>query len=239
MFPISDSIKVKKLPVLTIALVVVTTFVFLAQITSSNPDGFILKHALIPAFVNFNFFATLTPFITAIFLHGGFLHIISNMWFLWVFGIHAEDKLGFWLFFLLYFLSGIVGNLVQYTLLPSSNIPILGASGSIAGVLGTYYILFPNAKIKTLVPIFFLPLIIKINASLMLGYWFLLHVFSGVLSLSFSSKMGGVAFFAHVGGFATGILFATFFKTLKTLKKKHPAKPTISHILLKQSLKPR
>src|SRR5690349_13916700 len=148
MFPISDSIKSGKFPILTVFLIGITVFVFAQQLLSPNPDVIIQKYALIPTNVNFSNLNTLYPFITAIFLHGGFLHILSNMWFLWIFGDDVEARLGKIAFLLLYFLAGIIGNLVQYLLMPGSTIPMLGASGAIAGILGAYFILFPYSKIK-------------------------------------------------------------------------------------------
>lgn len=212
MFPISDSIRSKTFPILNLSLIAATIFVFFQQILSPDPDGFIATYALIPALVDFSNLATLTPFITAMFLHGGFLHIISNMWFLWIFGDDVEGHLGWFFFPVLYFVSGIAGNVAQYMLMPASSIPMLGASGAVAGVLGAYYVLFPHSKIKTLVPIFGFATITQIPAPLMLGYWFVLQVISGAVSLPFSADSGGIAFWAHVGGFVTGLLFGTLLK---------------------------
>jgi len=205
MIPISDSIKSKGFPTTNVLLIVFTVFVFLEEIVSPNPDSFIAKYSLIPQLVNFSNTSTLLPFITAIFLHGGFLHIVSNMLFLWVFGDNIEGYFGVLFFLFIYFASGIVGNITQYVLAPDSTIPMLGASGAIAGILGSYFILFPNSKIKTLVPFFGFLTIVDIPATVMLGYWFLLQVISGAFSLTATSA-GGIAFFAHIGGFATGII---------------------------------
>lgn len=210
MFPISDSIKTTRFPILNIGFIAITIFVFIQQLIVPNQEIFIQTYALIPALIDFNNFPTLTPFVSAIFLHGGFLHIISNMWFLWVFGDNVEVRLGWFFFPLLYIASGIIGNVVQYVFMPSSTIPILGASGAVAGILGAYYVLFPGSKIKTLLPFFGFATIVEISAPFMLGYWFVLQVISGAASLPFMGQ-GGIAFFAHVGGFATGVLFGKIF----------------------------
>lgn len=208
MFPLSDSIKSGKFPFFNILLIAATIFVFVQQLFASNPEGFIKTYALIPSQVNIAYVNTLLPFVTAIFLHGGFLHIITNMWFLWIFGDDVEAYLGKLPFLFLYFAAGITGNIVQYLLMSHSSIPMLGASGAVAGILGAYYILFPYAKIKTLVPFFGFFTIIDIAAPIMLGYWFLLQLLSGVGSLAITAQSGGVAFWAHVGGFITGVIVA-------------------------------
>lgn len=211
MFPISDSIPSRRFPFLNIAFIFATFYVFFQQIISPDQDAFVRHFALIPSLINVNDPSTFVPFVTAIFLHGGFLHIISNMWFLWVFGDNVEGYLGWFLFPLLYFSAGIIGNVVQYSLMPHSPIPMLGASGAVAGILGAYFVMFPNSTIKTLVPIFIFLTTFNVPAFIMLGYWFVLQILSGAISLDMSSQ-GGIAFFAHVGGFVTGILFAAIFR---------------------------
>lgn len=212
MIPISDSVVAGRFPLLNIALIGTTVFVFFQQLITPDPEAFIQEYALTPALIDFANFETLYPFVTAMFLHGGFLHIISNMLFLWVFGDNVEEHFG-WIFFLpVYFISGIVGNAAQYMLMPTSNIPMLGASGAVAGVLGAYYVLLPHSKVKTLVPFFGFLSVVEIPAGFMLGYWFVLQLLSGAASLPFAgSETGGIAFFAHIGGFVTGILFAKLF----------------------------
>lgn len=211
MFPLSDSVNVKRFPIINVMLIAATIFVFIQQLMAHDQEAFIRSYALIPSLVNLKDSSTLLPFVTAIFLHGGFLHIISNLWFLWIFGDNVEGTLGFLFFPILYFAAGIVGNVAQYILMPTSSIPMLGASGAIAGVLGAYYVLFPRAKVKTLVPFFGFFTILDIPAPFMLGYWFALQLISGAVSLPFSGESGGVAFWAHVGGFVTGVLFAKIF----------------------------
>lgn len=215
MFPISDSHPGGRFPLINIILITATIFVFIQQLLAPNPESFIIRYALIPSNINFSDLQTLIPFISAIFLHGGFLHIISNMWFLWVFGDNVEGHFGLLLFPLVYFLSGIVGNILQYILMPSSSIPMLGASGAVAGVLGAYYVLFPHAKIKTLIPFFGFASIVSVSASFMLGYWFILQILSGAASLPLMSQSGGIAFWAHVGGFVAGVILAKIFKGLR------------------------
>lgn len=214
MIPISDSIKSHGFPITNLLLIAVTTLVFIQEVISPNPDSFIARYSLIPQLVNFSDFSTLSPFITAIFLHGGILHIVSNMLFLWVFGDNIEGYFGTLFFLFIYFATGIAGNLAQYALDPASSIPMLGASGAIAGILGSYFVLFPHSRIKTLVPFFGFVSVVEIPATIMLGYWFLLQVISGTFSLSGTAESGGIAFFAHIGGFAAGIILTTIMKPL-------------------------
>ena len=211
MFPIRDHNPSYKIPFVTLFLIVITTLVFLMQITVPDPDVFIYTYALIPAKVNVLIPNSLLPFLFSIFLHGGWFHIISNMWFLWIFGDNIETKLGHMRYFLFYLYCGIIAGLLQYITNPFSDIPTLGASGAIAGVLGGYLVLFPRHKIDTLVPVFggFLTRV-SIPASIMLGYWFFIQLFSGIGSLGFQSEEG-VAWFAHIGGFGAGWLVARVF----------------------------
>ncbi len=212
MFPLSDSIKTPGIPVINILLIAATIVVFIQQLSFFNHELFIREYALIPSLIDFSQIDTLYPFITAIFLHGGLLHIASNMWFLWVFGDNVETHVGFLLYPFLYFGSGIVGNLAQYLVMPNSSIPMLGASGAVAGVLGAYYVLFPHSRIKTLVPLFGFITFVEIPATVMLGYWFVLQVISGAVVLPFTGESGGVAFWAHVGGFVCGMVLANLFR---------------------------
>lgn len=212
MFPLSDSIHTNKFAFINILLILVTGYVFFKEITAADTALFIQRYALIPSLVNVRDISTLFPFVSAIFLHGGWLHILSNMWFLWVFGDDVEGYFGHFTYLCLYFLAGIAGNVVQFLLMPGSTVPMLGASGAIAGVLGAYFILFPFSKVKTFLPIFFFFTIVDIPAPYMLGYWFLLQLVSGAASIPLMGTTGGVAFFAHVGGFVTGTLAGSLAK---------------------------
>lgn len=213
MFPLSDSIKPLRFPFLNYLLITATIYVFILQL--GDPEGTIAKYALIPAQVDLSNYLTLTPFVTAIFLHGGFLHILSNMWFLKVFGDNVEGHLNPLAFLVLYFLAGIAGNVAQYLMMSNTAIPLLGASGAVAGILGCYFVLFPHARIKTLLFIFFFVTITEISAGFMLGYWFLLQIISAFGSIPGLGASGGVAFFAHAVGFVVGIIFGKIYKNRK------------------------
>lgn len=219
MFPISDNVKSSKRPYVTIALIAINIYIFVRYLLVGDVDTFVSYYALIPAKVNFLDPTTLLPFITSQFLHGGFLHIAGNMLFLWVFGDNVEEKLGHVKFLLFYLLAGAVGGLLQYILSPGSLIPMIGASGAISGVLGAYYVFFPKHSVKSLVLFFFTITTINIPAGFFLLYWFVLQFFQGIASLpGLSMETGGVAFFAHVGGFATGYITA---KNLNKPKKDY------------------
>lgn len=213
MIPISDSAKSRRFPILNILFIAANIIVFFLQITTPDPEGFIYKYALVPANINFADISTLYPFITSMFLHGGFLHIISNMLFLWVFGDNVEGELPPFFYFILYIGSGVIGSLAQYFLNPTSEIPMLGASGAVAGALGAYFAFFPNHTIRTLITLPFFFTLANISAKFMLGYWIVLQIFSGVGGLGASSDQGGVAFFAHIGGFIFGFLVAKMMPT--------------------------
>ena len=145
------------------------------------------------------------PLLTSMFLHGGWLHLILNMWFLWIFGDNVEDTLGAVRYLLFYLLCGLAAALTQFASQPDSAVPMLGASGAIAGVLGAYAVLFPRARVLTLVPIFFFIRIMELPAVLILGYWFLLQIVSGSLEAA-TATHGGTAIWAHVGGFLAGMI---------------------------------
>lgn len=214
MFPISDSVPSRKFPFVNLGLIIITSYVFYLQMV--NPEPFTISYALVPNLVSFNNYNTLLPFITSIFLHGGWLHIISNMWFLWIFGDNVEGSIGHFRYLLLYLLSGIVGGLAQYFFMSESNIPMLGASGAVAGALGAYFLLFPHHKIRTIIPIFGFFTFTNISAYIMLGYWFLLQIFSGAVSIpDTGTDTGGVAFWAHVGGFIAGLMMGRIFAGTK------------------------
>src|SRR3989344_4570760 len=168
MIPLRDSHPANIFPFWVITIIGLNIYVFFLELTSLNPDLFITQYALTASLVDLSRIEGITPFITSQFLHGGFLHIISNMLFLWVFGDNVEGSLGFLFFPFFYILAGIFAGLAQYILMPESAIPMLGASGAVAGVLGAYFAYFPQHKIKTLVPFFGFLTVVDIPASFML-----------------------------------------------------------------------
>lgn len=212
MIPLRDSHPAGRFPFWVVLIIAINIYVFFLELTSLNPDVFINQYALIPSLVDPLNPISWLPFITSQFLHGGFVHIISNMLFLWVFGDNVEDKVGFLLFPFFYLAAGAVGGLSQYILNPTINIPMLGASGAIAGVLGFYFTRFGHHTVKTLIPIFGFFTVVNVPASIMLFYWFFTQLFAGAASISLvTAETGGVAFFAHIGGFAFGWIVGKLF----------------------------
>lgn len=208
MLPLRDTKSAGIFPFWTLIIIFINVLIFLLELESPDTEAFIYRYGLVPSQVDFSNFATLTAFLTSQFLHGGFIHIASNMWFLWIFGDNVEGRFGFFWFPVFYLLSGIAGGLLQYIIVPNSEIPMIGASGAVAGVLGAYYALFPRHTIRTLVPAFGFVTVLDIPASLMLFYWFFTQLFSGTATVvSGMAALGGVAWFAHIGGFVTGWFF--------------------------------
>jgi membrane associated rhomboid family serine protease len=146
------------------------------------------------------------------FLHGGWLHLIGNMWVLYLFGDNVEDRMGPARYLAFYLLCGLAASLTHYAINPGSTVPTLGASGAISGVLGAYLLLFPTARVITLVPVFIIPFFFEIPAVVYLGFWFVMQLFSGTLSLAGAEPPEGVAWWAHVGGFVTGMALLPVFK---------------------------
>ncbi len=214
MFPLRDTKPTQKFPFVTTLLILINSIVFFLEVTISDTDRFISSYALIPSKVDFSDFSSLKPFITSQFLHAGFIHILSNMWFLKIFGDNVEEKLGSIFYLFVYLSAGAVGGFLQYLFLQDSTIPMLGASGAVAGILGAYMVFFPRHKIETLVFYGFFISTVEVSASVMLGYWFLTQLFSGFGSIV-ATQVGGIAWWAHVGGFATGFIFASLAKNSK------------------------
>ena len=217
MFPIRDNIKSTGFPFLTVLLIIANFYVFFQQLQLSDAalNKFIHLYGLIPA----DFAAhlarfpvrpdTYLPLFTNLFLHGGWMHIISNMWYVWIFADNIENRMGHFRFLVFYLLCGIAANLTHVWIDPSSTIPTIGASGAVSGILGAYLVTFPYAKILTLVPIFIFIQFIEIPALIFLGFWFILQLQSGALSLTAAGS--NVAWWAHIGGFVAGILLVKLF----------------------------
>jgi membrane associated rhomboid family serine protease len=189
-------------PVMTLLVIAMNVFCFAVELMQPRV---IQTYALIPD--------RLHPYalVTSMFLHGGWMHLIGNMWFLWVFGSHLENALGSVKFLLMYLLCGVLAAVVQVLLNLGSPVPTLGASGAIAGVMGAFLVLYPRVRVVTLVFIIFFITTYDIPAAFMLIYWFAIQLISGLTSVGSFSDAGGVAWFAHVGGFLAGILLIRLF----------------------------
>lgn len=203
MIPLRDTRPSASTPIVTVILISLNILVFLFQV-SLDPyerNFFIASYGIIPDRLHY------VSILTSMFLHGGWLHLIGNMWFLWIYGDNVEDILGHGKFALFYLLCGIAAAIVHILMNADSRIPTVGASGAIAGVMGAYLVKFPHSKILTLVPIFVFFTTVEIPAVFMLIYWFAIQIFSGVGSVGYSNVgKGGVAWFAHIGGFLAGML---------------------------------
>lgn len=211
MIPVRDSIRAKHWPIMTLILIALNTLTFIWCTTLSSRDLTVINRVfgMTPAyfsgtaawpFVGIPFWLTL---VSSQFIHGGWGHLLGNILYLWIFGDNVEDKLGRWRFLLMYLCSGLIGNLLQIATEPASMTPVIGASGAIAGVLGAYFIMFPHAKIRTIIPFFVLFLFpFNVPAVVYLGIWFLLQVISGRQVMAGSSQ--NVAYWVHVGGFIFG-----------------------------------
>jgi membrane associated rhomboid family serine protease len=215
MFPLRDTKPTYKYPFFTRAIIVLNVLVFLLEITAPDLDQFISKYALISSNLDFTNLLTLIPLITSQFLHAGVFHLLSNMWFINIFGDNVEEEFGKLFYPFVYLISGVFGGLSQHIFAPNSNIPMLGASGAVAGVLGAYYVFYPKHKIETLVPIGIFFTRINLPAAAILFYWFITQFFSGVGSIAVA-QLGGIAFWAHVGGFVTGYLLAKLKRKLNS-----------------------
>jgi membrane associated rhomboid family serine protease len=203
MIPLRDSQPSYSTPFVTAGLIGANVLVFFYQLTL---DPYTLNH-LVAAYGVVPARLELSTLVTSMFLHGGWLHLIGNMWFLWIYGDNVEDILGPAKYLFFYLACGVAAALVHVALNPDSRIPTIGASGAISGVMGAYMVKFPHSRIVTLVPVFFFLTLIEIPASIILVYWFVIQIFSGVGSLAYSSaSQGGVAWFAHAGGFLAGML---------------------------------
>lgn len=213
MIPIKDSPRTRRFPLVNIALILLNLYIFVQQLTLSETDLYrlVFTYGLIPARLiaeaKAGLPAALLPLVTYQFLHGGWLHILSNMLYLWVFGDNIEDRLGHFRYLLFYLLVGFLSGLVQVLLSPGSAVPVIGASGAVAGVLGAYLVSCPRATVLTIVPVIFL-LPVTLPAAVFLGFWFILQVFSGVSSIGMEVA---VAWWAHIGGFVAGMILVGFF----------------------------
>jgi len=210
MFPLYDTARTRAFPLVNLTLIALNALAFFYEIrmSASELQKFIFTWGLIPAHLWSDPNGAWQTIFSAMFLHGGWFHIISNMWVLFIFGDNVEARMGKLRYLIFYLLSGTAAALLQAFLLPTSQVPMIGASGAIAGVLGAYLVLFPNARVASLVPILFIFTIIEVRAFIFLIFWFVLQLYSGL----FSAQASGVAWWAHVGGFIFGMIMVPFFR---------------------------
>ncbi len=229
MIPLKDTIPSRTFPVVNITLVVINCLVFLYELAlGPGLSPFIERYGIVPVrFFNAGMISDMiAPLFSFMFLHGGWLHIISNMLYLWIFGDNVEDRMGPFGYLIFYLMCGIASGLVQLFVSPASRIPIVGASGAIAGVMGAYLLLYPYGRVVTLIFIFFFVQVVQIPAFFFLVFWFMLQFFSGAASMA--GQEGGVAWWAHVGGFLCGLLLVYPFTRRKKAarrwvpQKRHP-----------------
>jgi membrane associated rhomboid family serine protease len=219
MIPLRDTVQSKNYPVVRNLIIIVNVLVYFWEIAQRpHLQKALFLYGIVPVrysnpdiSIHFTFFEQTVPFITSMFLHGGFLHLLGNMWFLYIFGDNVEDRLGPVRFFIFYVLSGIAAGLIHLATNWNSQLPTIGASGAIAGVMGAYFLLYPRARVLTMVPIFFLPFFFEIPAFFFLGYWVVLQLLYGTVGQGLAS---GVAWWAHVGGFAFGLAAVKLFEVI-------------------------
>ncbi len=211
MFPIKDTVRSRSFPIVNWAIIVVNLLIYLyeSSLSSAGLDHFLQTWALIPASIQLNNPLTWYRFFTHIWLHASWFHVITNMWFLGIFGDNIEDRLGSIRYLVFYILGGLAAGALQFAFSPGNEtIPALGASGAIAAVMGAYVIFYPRAKVVTFVPFLLFIWFVNIPAIFFLLLWFFIQLISGVGSLGMAGSLGGVAWFAHVGGFLFGLIMA-------------------------------
>ena len=212
MIPIRDQLPTRNIPFINYLLIAANIVVFIFQwLAGPNEEALIYQFALIPS----NFISSITlgdvaDIFTSMFMHAGFAHIGGNMLYLWIFGDNVEDSMGPGKYLLFYLIGGIVASLTHILINPVSQIPTVGASGAIAAVLGAYLVLYPQSKVLTIIPLGFFIRMTLLPASIVLILWFVLQFFSGLLSLG-GPDVGGVAFWAHIGGFISGLILGKVF----------------------------
>lgn len=215
MIPLRDVIPSRTTPYITVTIIILNAVAWLFEV-AMPPDllpSFLQVYGVVPA----HFFPP--TLITSMFLHGSWMHVIGNMWYLWIFGDNVEDRVGHGRFVLFYLLCGVAAALGQIAMDPSSTLPTIGASGAIAGVMGAYFVLYPHSRVLTLVPLIVFWEVIELPAILFLGVWFVMQLFSaGAIAVTAgNSGGGGVAFAAHVAGFLTGVLGVFVFRKSQTI----------------------
>ena len=229
MIPLRDGNPSGTTPVATIVLIIINVIVWSYEVSLGRSlNVFIMEYGLVPLrFVVSHRLEggvlanAVVPLFTSIFMHGGWLHLIGNMWFLWIFGDNVEDRLGHVRFLIFYLLCGIGASVAQIMFHPASRIPVVGASGAISGVLGAYLVSFPHARVTTLLIIFFFIRFIELPTYVFLIVWFLFQFVSGASQWGSTGDMGGVAYWAHMGGFFFGLILVWIFPKSRHFRERY------------------
>lgn len=221
MIPLRDSTPSNTFPLVTVCLIIINLLIFSYETTlgSKALDALIYTFGLVPAdYTNYNgSWAGYLPFLSSTFLHGSWMHVIGNMWVLWLFGDNVEDKMGRGRFLFFYLLCGLIAGIAHFIFNPTSQVPVVGASGAVAGIMGAYFLMFRHARVFTYIPPIFL---LNIPAWVYLGFWALSQLFYGTFQ---TVSQGQIAFWAHVGGFAAGMILYRFF-----LRSKNEMQTTVN-----------
>ena len=211
MFPLYDTARSRKFPIINLSIIAINLIAFFYELQmGSAAQGFIVQWGLTPNRFTANPANAWIYIFSAMFLHGGWFHILSNLWVLFIFGDNVESRMGGFRYLVFYLLSGTAAGLMQVYIQPSSNVPMIGASGAIAGVLGAYLILFPRARVASIVPIFFIFTIVEIPAFVFLLFWFVSQLYSGLFAIQ-GGGASGIAWWAHIGGFIFGLIMVSLF----------------------------
>ena len=218
MIPIRDENPTRRVPFVNYALIAINLLVFFWQVSlGPSSETAFYSFALVPLDVTSGFdMGDLRSVFTSMFMHAGLMHLLGNMLYLWIFGDNVEDALGHFRYLLFYLAGGFAASLTHVFLYPSSTIPTVGASGAIAATLGAYLLLFPNRRVVTIIPFGFFLQVARIPALIVLGFWFLLQLLEGTLALGMA-QLGGVAFWAHIGGFVFGMVVGPLLRPRKWL----------------------
>jgi membrane associated rhomboid family serine protease len=213
MIPIRDQIPTRRVPVITYALIAANVLVFLMEwLAGAGQEELVYQFALIPEQVTAGLdLGDVSDVFTSMFMHAGLAHLLGNMLYLWIFGDNVEDSMGGLKYLAFYLIGGVVASVTHIVTNPESAIPTVGASGAIAAVLGAYLVLYPQSRVLTIIPLGFFIRMTMVPAVVVLGLWFVLQIFSGFLSVGASEDVGGVAFWAHVGGFVAGVVLGRLF----------------------------
>lgn len=211
MIPLRDTNRSRSFPMMNWLIIAANALVFFYELGLSNPglNNFVNTFALVPARLESQPVSFVITVFTSMFMHAGWFHILSNMWVLFIFGDNVEDRMGPIPYLIFYLLGGVAAAALQTYVSPGSSVPVLGASGAIAAVLGAYILFYPRARIVSLVPIFFFLTFLEVPALIFIGFWFVTQLFSGLASIG--AQAGGVAWWAHVGGFLVGLVISPLF----------------------------